>query len=88
MTAPQQSAVTATHERQTSLDQANSAIAKIVGLPALLGNSAGPKQPLRYRAIAVSFDAAIERPYRERKPLAPPKRQAGMRLCERPLRNG
>ena len=86
MPAPQQSAITATHERQTSLNQANSAIAKIMGLPALLRNSAGPKQPLRYRAVAVSFMVSIKRPYRERKPLAPSKRQAGMRRkC--PLRN-
>jgi len=86
MPAPQQSAITATHERQTSLNQPNSAIAKIMGLPALLRNSAGPKQPLRYRAVAVSFVASVKRPYRERKPLAPSKRQAGMRRkC--PLRN-
>ena len=88
MPVPEQSAIAATHERQTRLDQANGAIAEIMGLPAPFRNSVGPKQPSRYRAIAVSFDAAIKRPYREDKPLASLKRQAGMRRCERPLLNG
>jgi hypothetical protein len=47
MPAPQQSTIAATHERQTSLDQANSAIAEIIGLPAPFRNSVGPKQPFR-----------------------------------------
>jgi len=86
--APQQSTIATTHERQTRLDQANGAIADIMGLPASFRNLAGPKQPFRYRAIAVSFDVAIKRSYRERKPLAALKREAGMRPCERPPPDG
>jgi hypothetical protein len=58
---PQQLAIAATHQSKTALHETNGPIAPIVGFPGSFGDGLGAKQALGDRAIAVAFDAAIER---------------------------
>jgi hypothetical protein len=54
-------AIAATHQSKTALHETNGPIAPIVGFPGPFGDGLGAKQALGDRAIAVAFDAAIER---------------------------
>jgi hypothetical protein len=57
----QQLAIASGHQSQTALHETNGPIAQIVGFPGPFGDVLGAKQALGERAIAIAFDAAIER---------------------------
>lgn len=84
----QQRAIAAADESQSALNQADGAIAEIVGFPGALGNSTFPKQGLSDRAVAVSFLSAVECAQRKRQPLPSLCRQWIDRSCGRLFAEG
>jgi len=67
----QQGAIAAPHQGKTGFYQADGAVAQVVALPGPFGDMPGAEQALRDFAIAVAFDAAVERAQRERQSLSP-----------------
>ena len=67
----QQRAIPSAHQGKSALHKADGTVAQVMGLPGPFGDACGAKQALCNRAIAVAFDAAIERAQRERQSLSP-----------------
>ena len=85
----QQRAVTAAHQRITTLHQANGPIPELVGLPGPFGDTADPKESLGNCSITVALDSRIERAQGQRQPLSTlwgqvRKCGAGREIVERP----
>jgi hypothetical protein len=66
----QQAAITALHHRVAEARQPYGAVAKIMSLPAALGNAAGSKKNLGDVPVARVVGSAIERPQREHEAIA------------------
>ena len=72
----QQVEIAAAHEFEAAADEANGAIAQLVGLPAGTSWNAGtPEQALRKDAIALARQAAVDGPEREAEPVTTLVRQ-------------
>jgi hypothetical protein len=67
----QQLTIAAAHQGQSSFHQTDRAVAQVVGLPGTFGDPLGAEQALSDRAIAVAFDAGVERAQDKRQSLAP-----------------
>lgn len=66
----QQLAIAATHQRNAALDQANGAIAEIVGFPGTLGDALLTEQHFGDRTIGTAVHAPIERTNRQNQAFA------------------
>ena len=61
----QQLAITATHQRNAALDQANGAVAEVVGFPGTLGDALLAEQYFGDPTIGTAVHAPIERTNRQ-----------------------
>lgn len=68
--AAQERAISAPHQGQPGLDQADGAAAQIMSLPRSFGNPPAAEQDLGNGAVAVSLGSSVQRPQSEREPLA------------------
>ena len=67
---PQQFAVAAVHQRQAASHKANGPVTQVVGLPGSFGNAFGSEQTLGDHPIRRALHSGVERPKRQREPLA------------------
>jgi hypothetical protein len=86
---PQQFAIAATHQGESTLDKADRAVTQVVGFPGPFGNTFGSEQNLGDHTIGVAFDPGIERAQRQHQSLPALQREfvegrAGGAIIERP----
>ena len=80
----QQRAITTTHQREAALNQANGAIAQIVGPPVAFGNAPGTEQDLRDFPVGAAVHPCIERAQGERQSPAAMHGKCMQRRPQRP----
>ncbi len=79
----QEFAITAAHQSEAALNEADGATAQIMRLPGALRDTLVTKEAFGDRAIALVFITPVQCAQNQRKPLAPLRGQVGLRWTRR-----